>query len=64
MSQTKTVTVTPVNPIVDGQKVACMEAINNLSPTGVKNLKKLLDSPKAMGYLKNDLSFMKLKFFI
>ena len=58
------VTVNAENPLTGNQRKAIMDAVNELPPTAVRNLKKLLDSPKAMGYLTNDLKFMALKAFI
>lgn len=59
-----TVTVKTENPLVDKQRKSCMEAINTLSPTAVKNLTKLIQSPKAISYLDSNLKFMGLKAFL
>jgi hypothetical protein len=59
-----TITVKEENPLVGAKRKKIMEAVNNLTPTAVNNLEKLLDSPKAMGYLENNMKFLGLKAFI
>jgi hypothetical protein len=58
------VTVKPVNPIVDQKRKECMEAVNGLSPTAVKNLKELIKSAKALTYLDSNIKFIGLKAFL
>ena len=58
------VTVKQDNPITAGQRTVIMNAVNDLSPTAVKNLKKLLDKPKAIQYLNSDIKFMGLNAFL
>lgn len=60
-----TVTVkTTGDQMADLSKRSCMEAINNLGKTEVKNLKKLVNNPKAMAYLGSNLKFMMLQKFL
>ncbi|WP_291866655.1 hypothetical protein [Maribacter sp.] len=60
----QTVTVKETSPMVDFKRKNCMETINTLTDTELKNLETLLKSAKARGYLGNNLKFMKLKIFI
>ena len=50
--------------MADLQKQSCLEAVNGLGKTEIKNLKKLVNNPKAMAYLGNNLKFMMLQKFL
>jgi hypothetical protein len=63
-NQSLQVTVNSVNPILDQKRKSCMEAVNGLSPTAVKNLTELMKSPKALTYLDSSIKFMGLKAFL
>ena len=47
------VAVKQTSPVENGLRKKLMEAINNLSYTEMKNLNKLLESPKAKKLLAN-----------
>ena len=51
-------------PLADMKREKCLEAVNELSDTAIKNLSQLINSPKAKEYLENDSRFKKLKLFI
>ncbi|MFC4219024.1 hypothetical protein [Flagellimonas marina] len=52
------------SPMADMKRLECLNEVNALTDTEIKNLTKLVKSPKARNYLRNDLQFAKLKMFI
>lgn len=50
--------------MADMMRKNCMEAINGLSETELRNFEKLLKSDKAKSYLGNNIKFQVLKSFI
>jgi|GEM_PF-4299134 len=58
------VTVKNTNPVADGMRKSCMEAINNLSDGDVKKFKRILESPTAKSYVSNPGKWLLLKKFL
>ena len=60
----KTVTINANSEFELASKEKVVNKLNSLTADQVKRLGKLIDSPKAMGYLSSDLKFASLQAFL
>lgn len=52
------------SPLANMARKQCLEAVNELDDTAIKNLLQLVNSKKARAYLDNNMKFNMLKMMI